>query len=46
MTRAVAGARRAAPSARRIRSQARFEALTLLRNGEQLLLSVILPALA
>jgi len=46
MTRAVAGARRAAPSARRIRSQARFEALTLLRNGEQLLVSVILPALA
>ena len=35
----------AAPAAR-IRAQARFEARTLLTNGEQLLVSLVLPALA
>lgn len=37
---------RPAPAARRVRAQARFEARTLLANGEQLLVSLILPALA
>ena len=37
---------RAAPFARRVRAQARFEAGILLRNGEQLLVSVILPLMA
>lgn len=36
---------RAAPAARRIAAQARFETLTMLRNGEQLLVAVVLPAL-
>lgn len=36
----------AATSARRVRAQARFEVGLLLRNGEQLLVAVILPALA
>ncbi len=36
----------AAPAGRRILSQARFEAGTLLRNGEQLLVAIVLPALA
>ncbi len=35
----------AAPAARRVLAQARFEAATLLRNGEQLLLVAILPVL-
>lgn len=35
----------AAPPARRILTQAAFEARTLLRNGEQLLVSLILPVL-
>lgn len=35
----------AAPPARRVVTQATFEARTLLRNGEQLLVSVILPVL-
>ncbi len=35
-----------APAAQRIRSQARLDAAVLLRNGEQLLVSLILPALA
>lgn len=35
--------RPAAPTARRVRSQAWFELSTLLRNGEQLLVSVVLP---
>ena len=35
----------AAPPRRRILAQARFEVGTLLRNGEQLLVSIILPAL-
>ena len=36
----------AAPAGRRVAAQARFETGTLLRNGEQLLVAVILPALA
>lgn len=35
-----------APPARRVLSQARFEAAGLLRHGEQLLVSIVLPALA
>jgi ABC-2 type transport system permease protein len=35
----------AAPAVRRVLNQARFEALGVLRNGEQLLLIAILPAL-
>lgn len=38
--------RRAAPPAARVLAQARFEARTLLRHGEQLLVSVFLPLLA
>ncbi|WP_220433263.1 ABC transporter permease [Kocuria coralli] len=34
------------PMARRVMSQARYETLTMLRNGEQLLLLVILPLIA
>ncbi len=36
----------AAPPARRVLAQARFETRTLLSNGEQLLVSLVLPALA
>ncbi|HET8600237.1 MAG TPA: ABC transporter permease [Segeticoccus sp.] len=36
----------AAPPRTRVLAQARFEATTLLRNGEQLLVSLVLPALA
>lgn len=43
---ASSGVRRAAPRGTRIRRQARFEAATLLRNGEQLLVAIILPLLA
>lgn len=39
-------ATRAAPPAGRALAQLRFEAVTLLRNGEQLLVSLILPAMA
>lgn len=35
----------AAPAARRVLAQARFDARSMLRNGEQLLLTVILPLL-
>jgi ABC-2 type transport system permease protein len=35
-----------APPARRVAAQARFETRTLLSNGEQLLVSVVLPAMA
>jgi ABC-2 type transport system permease protein len=35
-----------APAARRVTAQARFESRTLLSNGEQLLVSVVLPAMA
>ena len=38
-------ATRAAAPARRILAQAGFETSTLLRNGEQLLVSMVLPAL-
>ncbi len=38
--------RRAAAPATRVLAQARFEAGTLLRNGEQLLVALLLPALA
>lgn len=41
---AAAEADRSAPPAARVLAQARFEALTLLRNGEQLLVAVLLPA--
>lgn len=37
---------RAAPALRRVLAHGRFEASVLLRNGEQLLVSIILPALA
>ncbi|GAA4887050.1 ABC transporter permease [Serinicoccus chungangensis] len=47
MTAAGAAApRHEAPPARRVLAQARFEALGLLRHGEQLLVSVVLPVLA
>ena len=36
----------AAPARERVLAQARFEASALLRNGEQLLVSLVLPALA
>lgn len=35
-----------APVAQRVRAQARFETVTFLRNGEQLLVSLVLPAMA
>jgi ABC-2 type transport system permease protein len=35
-----------APPARRVLAQARFDATVLLRNGEQLLITLVLPALA
>ena len=38
--------RRAAPARARILAQARFEGSTLLRNGEQLLVAIVLPLLA
>jgi len=41
----VPGAGRAAPASRRVVAQARFDAGVMLRNGEQLLLTLILPAL-
>ncbi len=44
--RPASGPVRAASTARRVRSQAGFEVGTLLRNGEQLLVSVVLPVLA
>src|SRR5476649_166748 len=36
----------AAPARTRVLAQARFETGTLLRNGEQLLVAVVLPAMA
>lgn len=36
----------AAPTTARVLAQARFETVTLLRNGEQLLVALVLPALA
>jgi ABC-2 type transport system permease protein len=41
----LAPAAEPAPAARRILAQARFDARVLLRNGEQLLLTLVLPAL-
>lgn len=35
-----------APVAARVRAQARFDTLTFLRNGEQTLVSIVLPAIA
>lgn len=35
-----------APSSARIRASSRFEAMTVLRNGEQLLVSIVLPLMA
>lgn len=49
MTATVPGAAPApapAPPLRRVLAQARFDATVLLRNGEQLLLTLVLPALA
>lgn len=40
------GTSNASPRTARVLAQARFEAGTLLRNGEQLLVSLVLPALA
>jgi ABC-2 type transport system permease protein len=40
------GEGRAAPAAARVLAQARFEAVGLLRHGEQLLVSMVLPLLA
>jgi ABC-2 type transport system permease protein len=40
------GAERAAPPARRVLAQARFETLAVLRNGEQLLVTLIVPVVA
>lgn len=40
------GSARAAPATTRVLAQARFEAGVLLRNGEQLLVSVVLPLVA
>lgn len=40
------GADRAAPAGRRMRAQARFETLAVLRNGEQLLVTLIIPVVA
>lgn len=37
---------RAAPTARRVRAQARFETLAVLRNGEQLLVTLVIPVVA
>lgn len=37
---------RAAPAARRVLAQARFETLAVLRNGEQLLVTLIIPVVA
>ena len=45
-TAAHAGTVVAAPARRRVLAQARFETRTLLSNGEQLLVSMVLPALA
>ncbi|RMI13684.1 ABC transporter permease [Cellulomonas triticagri] len=46
MTADLTGADRAAPAARRVLAQARFETLAVLRNGEQLLVTLIIPVVA
>lgn len=43
---ATPAVRTPAPLARRVAAQARFEAMAMLRNGEQLLLLVVLPLMA
>lgn len=43
---AAAGTPSAAPAARRVRAQAGFEARMILRNGEQVLVTVVIPVLA
>lgn len=40
------GAGRAAPAARRVLAQARFETRAVLRNGEQLLVTLVIPVVA
>lgn len=45
-TTAAPSADRAAPAARRVLAQARFETLAVLRNGEQLLVTLIIPVVA
>ncbi|WP_040160931.1 ABC transporter permease [Mobilicoccus massiliensis] len=45
-TPAASGGPAAAPASARVLAQARFETGTLLRNGEQLLVAIVLPALA
>lgn len=42
----AAPADRAAPAARRVLAQARFETLAVLRNGEQLLVTLVIPVVA
>lgn len=42
----MSSSQHAAPASSRVRAQARFETRTLLGNGEQLLVSIVLPALA
>ena len=42
----TAGTSAPAPPRTRVLAQARFESLALLRNGEQLLVSIVLPAIA
>ncbi len=42
----AAGPDRAAPAGRRVLAQARFETLAVLRNGEQLLVTLIIPVVA
>ncbi len=42
----AAGPGRAAPATRRVLAQARFEAQAVLRNGEQLLVTLIIPVVA
>lgn len=46
MTSATAAGPAPAPAVHRVLAQARFETSVLLRNGEQLLVAIILPALA
>lgn len=40
------GADRAAPARRRVLAQSRFEAMAVLRNGEQLLVTLVIPVVA
>ena len=45
-TAAMQEAQQPAPLLRRVLLQGKYEALTMLRNGEQLILAVVLPLLA